>query len=184
MTRLRGAGRAVAGVLVAGLVAATAPVLAQAPAKMPRIGVTMAGTPSSPFVVALRRGLAEYGWVEGQNIAIEYRYAHGQPGRFPGFMAELVQLKVDLIVAGGGTVAALAAKQATTSVPVVMPVAADPVGSGLVASLARPGSNLTGLSMLNTELSAKRVELLKEALPRVTRVAMLYDPTRCIGCRE
>ena len=119
--------------------------------------------------------MAELGWVDGQNVRIESRYAEGQPERYPGFFAELLRLNVDVIVAGGGTPAARAAKQATSTTPIVM-FATDPVTAGLVASLARPGGNMTGFASLNPEMSAKRLGLLKEAFPKVERVAVLCDP--------
>jgi putative ABC transport system substrate-binding protein len=159
-----------------GFLAAPLAAGAQQAGKVPRIGVMAAGAVASPdFADALRRGLAELGWVEGQNILIEWRYAEGRPERYPALLAELVRLKVDLIVAGGGTPGARAARNATSTIPIVMPVVGDPVASGLVASLARPGGNVTGLSMLNTEISTKRVELLREVLPRIERVAVLHD---------
>jgi ABC-type uncharacterized transport system substrate-binding protein len=113
--------------------------------------------------------------VEGQNLLIENRYAEGRPARYPALIAELIRLKVDVLVVRGRA-SAVAAKQATSTIPIVVPIMGDPVAEGLVASLARPGGNVTGLSMLNTELSAKRVELLKEVLPRAKRVAVLRDP--------
>jgi putative ABC transport system substrate-binding protein len=128
-----------------------------------------AGSPPNPGAAALRRGLAELGWVEGQNLLIEERYAEGRPEHHPALVAELIRLKVDVLVAGGGTAGAQAAKRATGTIPIVMPVIGDPVAAGLVASLARPGGNVTGLSMLNTELSGKRVELLRTWRFCVTR---------------
>jgi putative ABC transport system substrate-binding protein len=125
---------------------------------------------------AFLRGLRELGWVEGQNIAVEYRWAEGRLERLPELAAELVGLKVDAMLVGG-TQAALAAKQATTTIPIVLAGIGDPVGTGLVASLARPGGNITGLSFLASELSAKQLELLKEAVPKVSRVAVLWNPT-------
>jgi putative tryptophan/tyrosine transport system substrate-binding protein len=160
-----------------GLLAAPLAAVAQQAGKVPRIGVMAAGAASSPDLAdALRRGLGEFGWVEGQNIRIEWRYAEGRPERYPALIAELIRLKVDLIVVGGGTPGARAAKRATSTIPIVLPAVGDPVASGLVSSLARPGGNVTGLSMLNTEISAKRVELLREVLPKVERVAVLSDP--------
>jgi putative ABC transport system substrate-binding protein len=141
-------------------------------ARRPIIGVTLVHPPPSPYGKALRRGLAELGWVDGQNVRIESRYAEGRPERYPEFFAELLRLNVDVIVAGGGTPAARAAKQAT---PIVM-FATDPVTAGLVASLARPGGNMTGFASLNPEMSAKRLGLLKEAFPKVERIAVLCDP--------
>ncbi len=161
------------------LAAVAAPLAAQAqPAgKVPRIGVMSSGSAASPELAdTLRRGLAELGWVEGQTILIEWRYAEGRPERYPALIAELVRLKVDLIVAGGGTPGAQAAKRATSTIPIVLPAVGDPVATGLVSSLARPGGNVTGLSMLNTEISAKRLELLREVLPKIERVAVLSDP--------
>ncbi len=124
---------------------------------------------------AFRQGLRERDYVEGQNIVIEYRSADGKIERFPGLATELARLKVDLIVAPN-TPAARAAQQATTTIPIVAPAMSDPVGDGLVASLARPGGNITGLTFLGPELVPKRLGLLKEALPKVTRVAALWTP--------
>jgi putative ABC transport system substrate-binding protein len=122
------------------------------------------------------RGLRELGWIEGQNLAVEYRWAEGREDRLPAFAIELVQSEVDIIVTSS-TPAALAAKQATSTIPIVVTFVADPVGSGLVASLARPGSNITGVTTLTPELMAKRVELLKHAVPQAKRMAVLWDPT-------
>jgi putative tryptophan/tyrosine transport system substrate-binding protein len=135
-----------------------------------------AGSAPNAYAAALRRGLTELGWVEGQNLFIEERHAEGRPERYPELIADLIRLKVDVLVAGGGTAGARAAQRATETIPIVMPVMGDPVAARLVSSLARPGGNITGLSMLNTELSAKRVELLREVLPSVARVAVLRDP--------
>ncbi len=119
--------------------------------------------------------LRELGYIEGQNIAIEYRYAEGKPDRLPGLAAELVRLKVDIIVVPG-TRPIRAAKNATKTIPIVMMgISADPVESGLVESLARPGGNVTGLTTLSRELGGKRLELLKEAVPKVARIAVLYE---------
>ena len=150
---------------------------AQQRAKVPRIGILMSGPPEQqPYravVDAFRQRLRELGYVEGQNIAIEYRSADGKIERYPGLAAELVRLKVDLILAGP-TPAALAAKQATSTIPIVAVAMGDPVGDGLVASLARPGGNITGLTFLGPELVAKRLQLLTEAVPGVSRVALLH----------
>ena len=146
---------------------------AQQPTKVPRIGYLSLTSPSvSPTrIEAFRQGLRELGYVEGKNIVIEYRYAEGKFDRLPALAAELVRLKVDLIVTTGPTVTR-AAKEATTKVPIVMATDTDPVGNGFVASLARPGSNITGLSALAPELSGKQLELLKEIIPKLSRVAV------------
>jgi putative tryptophan/tyrosine transport system substrate-binding protein len=152
---------------------------AQQPKKVSRIGYLSAQEPAleSTRSEAIRRTLREFGYIDGQNIAFEYRYAEGKIDRFPELAAELVRLKVDIIVvsAGGGYIQA--AKNATKTIPIVMTgVGTDPVKAGLIESLARPGGNVTGLTNLNPELGGKRLELLKEAVPKVTRVAVLYDP--------
>ncbi len=144
--------------------------------KVPRVGFVVAGSAPNPYVDAFRQGLRELGYLEGRTVALEVRYAEGRPERFPALIGELVRLNVDVIVAGGGERAARLARQATATIPIVTPAVADPVSGGLVASLARPGGNLTGLSMLNTEISGKRLELLKALLPRMSRVAILWDP--------
>jgi putative tryptophan/tyrosine transport system substrate-binding protein len=151
---------------------------AQPAASIPRIGFLGNSSPTfaSPLVEAFRHGLRERGWVEGQNIALEFRWAEGELERFPALAAELVHLKVDVIVTIGGTPASLAAKHATDRIPIVMAVGADPVGTGLVASLAQPGGNITGLTLFVPELEGKRLELLKEAVPGVSRVAVLANP--------
>jgi putative ABC transport system substrate-binding protein len=150
---------------------------AQQAKKVPRIGYLSPASvsPSSAWIEAFRQGLRELGYVEGQNIAIEYRWAEGKADRLPDLAAELVRLKVDVIVVVGP--AAAAAKKATKTIPIVTASAADPVASGLVDSLARPGGNITGLSIMAPELSGKRLELLKEAVPGITRIAVLRDPT-------
>ena len=149
----------------------------QQPAKIPRIGYLVTGSLESPeartTLDAFRQGLRRLDYVEGQNIVIEYRAADGKIERFPNLAAELVRLEVDLIVASN-TPAALAARQATAVIPIVAPVMGDPVADGLVASLAHPGGNVTGLTFLGPELTAKRLQLLKEALPTVSRVAGLW----------
>jgi putative ABC transport system substrate-binding protein len=150
---------------------------AQAPLKVPRIGVlSTARDPADATNEAFRQGLRDLGYVEGQNIAVEWRHTAGQLERAPELAAELVQLAVDLIVSQG-TATTRAAKQATATIPIVMTNASDPLGAGLVASLARPGGNVTGLSSLSGQLLGKRLELLKEAVPGLTRVAMLWNPT-------
>ena len=155
---------------------------AQPPAKVPRIGFLGSGSPSThgPFVVAFRQGLRDLGYVEGQNVVIELRWAEGRLERLPDLAAELVGLKVDLILTHA-TPGVLAAKQATTTIPIVMAAAGDPVGSGFVASLARPGGNITGLSLLTTELAGKRLQLLREVAPRASRVAVLWNAANPVG---
>jgi putative ABC transport system substrate-binding protein len=127
-----------------------------------------------PRVEAFRQRLRELGYVEGKNILIEYRYAEGKLERLPELAAELVRLKVDVIVTAGSP-AILAAKKASPTMPIVFALASDPVGSGLVSSLARPGGNITGLSLMSPDLNGKRLELLKEAFPKVARVAFLWQ---------
>jgi ABC-type uncharacterized transport system substrate-binding protein len=152
---------------------------AQQAAKVARIGCIVTGSLESPeqraTVDAFRQGLRERGYVEGQNIIIEYRAADGRIERFPELATELVRLNLDLIVASN-TPAALAAKQATTAIPIVVPVMGDPVGDGLASSLARPGGNVTGMTFLGPELATKRLELLKQAFPTMSRVAALWHP--------
>ena len=164
--------------LAALLFALCASAEAQQPTKIPRIGYLSGGSPSavSARTEAFRQGLRELGYVEGKNIVIEYRYAEGKLDRLPALAAELVRLKVDVIVTGGAT-ATRAAKEATTTIPIVMTQDGDPVGSGFVASLARPGGNITGLSTLAPELSGKRLELLKEIVPKLSRVAVFGTST-------
>ena len=144
---------------------------AQQPAKIPRIGIIEYAASWEPFL----QGLRGLGYVEGQNIAIEYRSAEGKPDRLANVAAELVRLKVDVIVTLG-TPATLAAKQATQTIPIVMVGIGDPLRTGLVASLARPGGNITGLTIFGPELGAKRLELLKEVVPKFSRVAFLWNP--------
>ena len=152
---------------------------AQPSAKIPRIGLMVTGSLQSPEarvqLDAFRQGLRQLGYTEGRNIAIEYRGADGRIERFPNLAAELVRLEVDLIFAAN-TRAALAARQATSTIPIVSAVMGDPVEDGLVASLAQPGGNVTGLTFLAPELTAKRMQLLKDALPNVSRVAALWHP--------
>ena len=152
---------------------------AQQPTKIPRIGflsVTLLST-ISPRIEAFRQGLRELGYVEGKTIVIEWRSAEGKLDRVPALSAELVRLKVDVIVTGGAT-DTRAAKDATNTIPIVMAQDSDPVGSGFVASLARPGGNITGVSTLAPEVSGKRLELLKEVIPKLSRVAVLGISTR------
>jgi len=151
---------------------------AQQPKKVPRIGYLAGSDPArdSTRSEAIRLALRELGYVEGQNIAIEYRYAEGKRDRFPELAAELVHLKVDIIVGPSGSAPIRAAKNVTKTIPIVMmSLATDPVEAGFVESLARPGGNVTGLTTLSRELGGKRLELLKEAVPKIVRVAVLYD---------
>jgi len=152
---------------------------AQQPKKVFRIGALFLGNSSSESlrVEAIRQRLRELGYIEGQNIAIEYRYAEGKRDRFSALAAELVRLEVDIIVVSGGDVGTRAAMNATRTIPIVMTgLGDDPVKARLIESLARPGGNVTGLTNLNIELGGKRLELLKEAVPKIARVAVLYEP--------
>jgi ABC-type uncharacterized transport system substrate-binding protein len=153
------------------------PIQAQQAGKIFRIGFLDSSTASGSAVLveAFRQELSKLGWIEGKNIAIEYRFAEGQPERQRDLAAELVRLKVDLIVVSGIGVA-LAAKKATTTIPIVMTRAGDPVALGLVASLARPEGNVTGVSSLSFELNTKRLEVLKDAVPKLARVGILLSP--------
>jgi len=164
-------------VLGAMLLAFGFPAEAQQQKKVYRIGYLSSTDPAADSLraEAFRQGLRELSYVEGQNIVIEYRYAEGVADRFPNLAAELVQLKVDVIVVIG-TLPAQAAKYATETIPIVMTYVTDPVGTGLVASLAHPGGNVTGLSNLFQDVGGKQLELLKEAFPKISRVAVLWDP--------
>jgi putative tryptophan/tyrosine transport system substrate-binding protein len=173
--------------LIVAVVVVTAMAQAQQPKKVYRIGYLSQFEPAreSSRSEAIRVALRELGYVDGQNIAIEYRYADGKPDRFPDLAVELVRLKVDIIVAAGGSVIVQAAKNATKTIPIVMMGGGlDPVEAGLVESLARPGGNVTGLTLLSGELGGKRLELLKEAVPKLARVAVLYDPANLPTVRE
>ena len=153
-------------------------VAAQQPKKVPRIGYLLPSDPASDSSrsEAIRLALRQRGYIEGQNIATEYRYAEGKRNRFPELMAELVRLKVDVILVSGEP-SLRAAMNATKTIPIVMTGAGgDPVEAGFIESLARPGGNVTGITNLNRELGGKRLELLKEAVPKLARVAFLYDP--------
>lgn len=163
----------------AGLAKPLAPLAQQQPVKTARIGFLGATSASNPVsiarIAALRSGLRELGYVEGKNLVIEFRWAEDKYERFPELAAELVRLKLDLIMTHV-TPGAFALKRATTTIPVVMAVSTDPIRLGIAASLARPGGNFTGTTFFNTELAAKRLELLKDAIPRVKRVAVLVNP--------
>ena len=161
---------------------------AQQPANMPRIGY-LAGvdpTTAEPLVQAFRQGLRDHGYIEGKNILVEYRYAEGRADRVQSLVSELVQLKVDVLVLL--TLPSVrAAKEATKTIPIVMVLAVDPVETGLVDTLARPGGNITGIATLQRELSGKRLELLKEVVPAMSRVAVLRDanaPGSAMGVKE
>ena len=156
---------------------------AQQPGKIFRIGFldTSTASGSAVLVDAFRQELSKLGWIEGKNFTIEYRFGEQKSERLPELAADLVRLKVDLIVVTANP-AALAAKKATTTIPIVMTNVGDPVGVGLVASLARPGGNVTGLSSLSPELNTKRLEILKDAVPKLTRVGLLR-PAEAAGIR-
>ena len=158
---------------------------AQQPTKVPRIGFldTSNASAMAGLLEAFRQELNKLGWIEGKNITIEYRFAEGKTDRLPELAADLVRLKVDLIVATGGSVP-LAAKKATTTIPIVLTIAGDPVALGLVASLARPGGNVTGLSALSTELNGKRLEILKDAIPKLARVGLLRTRAASLQLKE
>jgi putative ABC transport system substrate-binding protein len=150
---------------------------AQQPGKITRIGFLSSGSlaSSAPLAEAFREGLQELGYVEGKNIIIEYRYAEGRPERLPSLAADLVRLKVDTIVTGGRP-STRAGKQATSTIPIVMAAAGNPVGNRFVASLARPGGNITGLTTIRQDLTGKRLKLLQETVSMIFRVAVLWGP--------
>jgi putative ABC transport system substrate-binding protein len=175
------ARRAVAAALALGVLAAAPALLAQPAAKVYRVGYLAQGSGSGAAnprpLEAFRQGLRELGWVEGQNILIEYRYAEGRADRLPGLAEELVRLKVD-VIAASPTPAAMAARNATRTIPIVGMSLTEPVRLGLIASLARPGGNVTGVAYgVDTEIFGKQLELLKEAVPKVRRVAVLSNST-------
>jgi len=166
---------ALASILFAGaLLAVSITVEAQQPKKVPRIGILTG--PTDPGVEAFMQGLRELGYAEGKSVTIEHRSAQGKLDRLPSLAAELVELKVDAIV-GSSNLAISALKEATQTIPIVMAVAGDPVGSRFIASLARPGGNITGLTVIAEQLSGKRLELLKEINPKVTKVAVFRSAT-------
>jgi putative ABC transport system substrate-binding protein len=171
------------GVLLAlGIFAAPAPAAAQQAGKVYRIGFIAMAPPATtePLLAAFRQGLREHGWVEGQNVTIEQRWAEGAIAQLPGLAQELVRSNVDLILAWG-TPPTAAARQATKTIPIVMVGVGDPLGSGFVASLARPGGNVTGVTNIARDLSAKVLELLKEVVPRAKRVAVLRSATNPVS---
>ena len=161
--------------LACGILMAPLVVAAQQARKIPRIGILAPGTPPRPSVEAFRQGLRDLGYVEDQTIALAYRWDEGKLGRWLALVAELVALKVDVIVVQG-TVPALAAKQHTSTIPIVMAHVGDPVARGIIVSLARPGGNITGLTSASPDLSGKRLELFKETVPRLTRVGVFWSP--------
>jgi putative ABC transport system substrate-binding protein len=189
MNRSKQAGMSIKTIIVllVGLALASVRLAeAQEPKKVPRIGVLAQGSRSSyaPLNDAFQQGLHELGYNEGKNIVIEYRYAEGEPDRLPGLVVELVRLNVNVIVTST-TPAHQAAKQATTTIPIVMAQSSDPVGEGFVESLARPGGNITGLSSITQELGGKRLELFKEAVPRISRLAVIWSsPTPVLMMKE
>jgi putative ABC transport system substrate-binding protein len=172
--------RAFISAVTGGLLAAPLAAEAQPAGKVPRVGFLAASSASDAanarWIEAFRQGLRDLGYVEGRNIVIEYRYAGEKYERLPALAAELVRLKVDVIVSHG-TPGPLAAKHATSVIPIVMTSAGDPVASGLVSSLARPGGNVTGMSLMVPELGGKRLHLLKEIIPGISRVAVLWNAT-------
>jgi putative ABC transport system substrate-binding protein len=169
-------GLALVAALIVGLVALPSAVEAQPSEKMAQIGLVAIGGDTSPRLEAFRQGLRELGYVEGRNIAIETRSGDASAARFSDDIARLVARKVDVIVATS-TPAAHAARDATRTIPIVFVTAADPVGSGLVASIARPGGNVTGVSLLAPEMVARQVQLLSEAAPKTSRVTVLSNPS-------
>jgi putative ABC transport system substrate-binding protein len=181
--------RRITGLVIGALLLAlNFPVQAQQPTRIPRIGYLIVAFPSTAAAAteAFRQALREFGYVEGKNIVIEYRYAEGKLDRLAALAAELVRLQVDVIVSGG-SLTTRAAKQATDTIPIVMTADSDPVRNGFVASLARPGGNVTGLATLTPEISGKRLELLKETIPRLSRLAVLgssTEPGNALSLRE
>ena len=163
-------------ILLAGAMGGWASALRAQQKTMPVIGFLGSTSRGAPFVAAFLEGLAETGYVEGQNAAIEYRWAEGRYDRLPALAAELVKRRVDVIVTQGGIPATRAAKSATSTIPIVFAVGTDPVGDGLVASLARPGGNLTGVTFMMTERMPKRLELLSELVPEAGMIALLVNP--------
>ena len=164
----------VAGAAAAWPLTATKPTAAQQPAKVPRVGVLWPGAPPDKWDEAFRQGLRAHGYIEGRNILLEYRWAEGRQERLPELAQDLIRLKLDVIVTiSAPAIAAL--KRATTAIPIVFAGTSDPVRTGFVASLARPGGNLTGLSLLAPDLAGKRLELIKSVVPTASRVAMLWN---------
>ena len=173
-----------AAALIVCLLAGALPVRASQATSLPRIGyLTLESAAAhAPYAAGFRKGLRDHGYTEGQNIAIEWRYAANDLSRVPGLVAELVHLRVDVLVADGSQVA-LVAKRSTNTIPIVVPTSVDPVAAGLVASLARPGGNVTGFALMSPELVGKRLALLKEVAPSTRRVAVLLNPDNP-GCEN
>jgi putative tryptophan/tyrosine transport system substrate-binding protein len=162
-------------VLLIGLALPASLAQAQQPGKVHRIGIVSGGfSVASPEIEAFRQGLRDLGYVEGKNLVIEYRFAEGKPDRYPDLVSDLVRLKVDVIT-GDGTGPTIAAKKTTNTIPIVMASTTDPVGNKIIASLARPGGNVTGLTSISAELGGKLLELLKEVVPRLTRVRSCFQ---------
>ncbi len=174
------ARRTLLGFLAVGLVVAGWVTFVQQPSKLPRVGVIGERTESDAFVVAFRHALRELGYVEGENVVVEFRSTSADLDRVPAIARELVALPVDVLVVGGG-VSAQHAKAATSTIPIVFTTVGDPVAIGLVASLGRPGGNVTGMSNLQSELGAKQLELLKAVAPAIKRVAVLHNPASPIS---
>ena len=168
--------RAFIGSLAGGLLATPLAAEAQQAGKVYRIGILLFGTPDSdPNLSSFRVGLGDLGYVEGRNIVLEYRYAEGKPDRLPDLARDLARVKPNVIFALGGDVAPFA-RTATSTIPIVMAVSVDPVQSGLVATLARPGGNLTGVTFVSSDLAAKRLQLLREIAPGISRIGVLWNP--------
>jgi len=173
---MRGLGRALVALIALASFAAATATEAQPPAKRPRVGVLLLGTPDTdPVLPSFRAGLRELGYVEGKDVVLEYRFAEGKPDRLPDLARDLVNAKPDMVFAFGGDVAPFA-RAATSTIPIVMVVSNDPVQAGLVASLARPGGNITGVTFVSSDLAAKRLQLLKEMSPAVARIGVLWNP--------
>jgi ABC-type uncharacterized transport system substrate-binding protein len=169
---------AASSILVAAMLLTVAVIAgAQQPTKIPRIGFLRGPAYPAVYIERFRQGLRELGYVEGQNIAIEYRDGQSHEERYFELAADLVRLKVDLIVVGGGAGTVRPVKKTTSSIPIIMTNVSDPIGAGFIASFARPGGNITGLSSVSHDLSGKRLELLKESFPKASRLAVLYDIT-------